>query len=93
LIDEEVRRIIEEAETKARTILTEHIDELHAIAKALLGNSRTLSGDEVRGPARRQADPPARRQLRPAQARVPLSRPPAGYCDSPGGFEPKPAGR
>jgi cell division protease FtsH len=47
LIDEEIRRIIEEAELKARTILTEHIDDLHAVAKALL-EYETLSGDEVK---------------------------------------------
>jgi len=47
LIDEEIRRIIEEAELKARTILTEHLDDLHAVAKALL-EYETLSGDEVK---------------------------------------------
>jgi len=47
VIDEEVRRIIEEGEQNARTILTEHIEELHRIAQALL-EYETLSGDEVR---------------------------------------------
>jgi cell division protease FtsH len=47
LIDEEIRRIIEEAELKARTTLTEHIDDLHTIAKALL-EYETLSGEEVK---------------------------------------------
>jgi cell division protease FtsH len=47
LIDEEIRRIIEEAELKARTILTEHIDDLHTVAKALL-EYETLSGEEVK---------------------------------------------
>ena len=46
LIDEEVRRLIEEAEGKARQILTEHLDDLHLIAKALL-EYETLSGDEI----------------------------------------------
>jgi cell division protease FtsH len=47
LIDEEIRRIIEDAELKARTILTEHLADLHTIAKALL-EYETLSGDEVK---------------------------------------------
>ncbi|MBO0664057.1 ATP-dependent zinc metalloprotease FtsH [Jiella sp. MQZ9-1] len=46
LIDSEVRQIVETAENKARRILTEHIDELHLLAKALL-EYETLSGDEV----------------------------------------------
>ena len=48
IIDNEIRRLIEEGETSARRILTDHIDDLHKIAKALL-EFETLSGDEVRG--------------------------------------------
>jgi cell division protease FtsH len=48
IIDEEMRRLIEEAESKARNILTEHIDQLHMLANALL-EFETLTGDEVRG--------------------------------------------
>ncbi len=47
LIDKEVRRLIEEGEATARRILTEKIDDLHKIAKALL-EYETLSGEEVR---------------------------------------------
>ena len=47
LIDEEVRRIVEEGEAKAREILTAHLDELHVLAKALL-EYETLSRDEVK---------------------------------------------
>jgi cell division protease FtsH len=46
MIDDEVRRIIEEAETKAREVLTEHLDDLHIVAKALL-EYESLSGAEV----------------------------------------------
>ena len=46
LIDQEVRRLVEEGEGKARQILTERIDDLHTIAKALL-EYETLSGDEI----------------------------------------------
>jgi len=47
LIDEEVRRLVEEAEATARQVLQDNIDKLHALAKALL-EYETLSGDEVR---------------------------------------------
>ncbi|MGQ0585032.1 MAG: ATP-dependent zinc metalloprotease FtsH, partial [Reyranella sp.] len=46
IIDQEVRRLIEEAEGRARVILTERIDELHKIAKALL-EYETLGTDEI----------------------------------------------
>ncbi|MEM7652972.1 MAG: ATP-dependent zinc metalloprotease FtsH, partial [Pseudomonadota bacterium] len=46
LIDEEIRRLIEEGETKARQILTDKIDDLHAMAGALL-EYETLSGEDV----------------------------------------------
>ncbi|MCP1334898.1 ATP-dependent zinc metalloprotease FtsH [Futiania mangrovi] len=47
LIDEEVRRIIDEAETLARKVLNEHMDDLHAVTNALL-EYETLSGAEVK---------------------------------------------
>jgi cell division protease FtsH len=46
LIDEEVRTLIETAETTARTILTDKRSDLEIIAKGLL-EYETLSGDEV----------------------------------------------
>ncbi|MEQ1705292.1 MAG: ATP-dependent zinc metalloprotease FtsH [Rickettsiales bacterium] len=48
VIDEEVKRFVEEAHVNANKILTEHIDELHSIAQALL-EFETLTGDEIRG--------------------------------------------
>src|SRR5882762_9320464 len=47
LIDEEIRRIVEEGEHAARKILTGHLDELNALAKGLL-EYETLSADEIR---------------------------------------------
>jgi cell division protease FtsH len=47
LIDQEVRRIVEAGEDKAREILSQNIDGLHLVAKALL-EYETLSGDEVK---------------------------------------------
>ena len=46
LIDQEIRRIIQEADGRARTVLTEHLDDLHKIANTLL-EYETLSGEEV----------------------------------------------
>ena len=46
IIDQEVRRLIEEAEGKAKQILTERIDDLHIIAKSLL-EYESLSSDEI----------------------------------------------
>ncbi len=45
LIDQEVRRIIEEAEATARKVLTDHLDELHRLAENLL-EYETLTGEE-----------------------------------------------
>jgi len=47
LIDEEVRRLVEEGEATARGVLTEHLDELHRLATALL-EFETLNGDEAK---------------------------------------------
>ena len=47
LIDVEIRRLVEQGETTARNILTEHLEGLKKIAGALL-EFETLSGDEVK---------------------------------------------
>jgi cell division protease FtsH len=47
-IEKEVRRLIDEAYAQAKKILTDHNDQLHALAKALL-EYETLTGDEIRG--------------------------------------------
>jgi cell division protease FtsH len=47
-IDSEIKSIIDAAYSKARTMLSDHITALHAIARALL-EFETLSGDEIRG--------------------------------------------
>ncbi|MDC0342934.1 ATP-dependent zinc metalloprotease FtsH [Alphaproteobacteria bacterium] len=46
LIDEEVKRLIDDAKSKARKILIDHKDELHIVAQGLL-EYETLSGDEI----------------------------------------------
>jgi cell division protease FtsH len=47
LIDQEVRRLVEEGEVRARDVLTKNIDELHKLAGALL-EYETLSGEEAK---------------------------------------------
>jgi len=47
-IDSEVRRLVDGGLVDARRILTEKIDDLHTLAKALL-EYETLSGDEITG--------------------------------------------
>ncbi len=46
-VDEEIRRIVEEAYGRARNILTEHMDELETLARGLL-EYETLNGEEIR---------------------------------------------
>ncbi|GIR68075.1 MAG: hypothetical protein CM15mP72_5850 [Pelagibacteraceae bacterium] len=47
IIDQEVIRLVEDAESKARKILTENIKDLHIIAKGLL-EYETLTGEEIK---------------------------------------------
>jgi cell division protease FtsH len=46
IIDDEVRRLVKAGEDEARRILTERMDDLHKLAKALL-EYETLTGDEI----------------------------------------------
>jgi len=92
VIDEEIRRIIEEGEAKARGILTSHLDELHALAKGLL-EFETLSADEIRKVIRgekivRDTGGPVETPPPPTPGRR-SSVPPAGQKPA-GGFEPEP---
>jgi cell division protease FtsH len=47
MIDQEVRRLVEEGEGQARQVLTDNLDELHKLATALL-DYETLTGDEAK---------------------------------------------
>ncbi|MFY8093353.1 MAG: ATP-dependent zinc metalloprotease FtsH [Niveispirillum sp.] len=68
LIDEEIRRLIEQGEGMARKLLTERLDDLHKVSEALL-EFETLSGEEVkailRGEQVVRTDPPAPRPQAP----------------------------
>ena len=93
IIDDEIRRIVDEAEHKAHTILTEHVDQLHAIAKALL-EYETLSGDEIKAlirgePIYRDIDQDTPKPSAPPPSGRRASVPPSGTPEA-GPFEPKP---
>ncbi|MDP2012110.1 MAG: ATP-dependent zinc metalloprotease FtsH [Phenylobacterium sp.] len=75
LIDEEVKILVQTAFDEARRILTEKLDDLHTLAKALL-EYETLSGDEIinilKGVSPNRDDSDSRRPALPV-ASVPLS--------------------
>ncbi|MBB1250026.1 ATP-dependent zinc metalloprotease FtsH [Rhizobium sp. G21] len=93
LIDEEVRRLIEEGETNARTIIADNRDQFIAIAEALL-EFETLTGDELRDlmngkpPSRDAFDDttPSRGSAVPSAG----SRGKDGAPEAEGGYEPQP---
>jgi cell division protease FtsH len=91
IIDNEIRRLIDEAEQRARGILTEHLEDLHRLAKGLL-EFETLSADEIRRIIRgekivRDAGGPMEDPAPRAPGRR-SSVPPSGKAA--GGFEPEP---
>jgi cell division protease FtsH len=93
IIDEEIRRIIDDAEQKAHQVLTEHVDQLHAVAKGLL-EYETLSGDEVKAIIRGESIVRGNDDdVKPSQPVPPGGRrssvPSSGTPEA-GPFEPKP---
>ena len=76
LIDQEPRRLIDEAEGKARKVLTDHKDQLEDITQALL-EYETLSGDEVKdimkGKGVHRPDPDDQEQQGGPKTSVPAS--------------------
>ena len=87
LIDQEIRRLIEEAEATARKVLTEHLDELHRLAGALL-EYETLNGEEakkaINGEDIGREDPANRRPALPAAgSSIPSTRKPRGPFGDP----------
>ena len=77
-IDVEVRRLVQGGLDEARRILTERIEDLHKVAKALL-EFETLSGEEliavIKGIPPRRDEPEDKRPLGPSVA-VPLTHAP-----------------
>ncbi|MGI8993078.1 MAG: ATP-dependent zinc metalloprotease FtsH [Nocardioidaceae bacterium] len=72
LVDSEVSRVIKEAYARARTVLEENLDLLHAVAAALL-DRETLTGDEVAVLARGEKLPP--RPVSPPPPSAPAALP------------------
>ena len=91
MIDQEVRRLIDEAEEVARKILREHRDDLETIGKALL-EYETLSGEEVDTLLRGEPIIRPEEEEPPEDACRKASVPTSGTAkDHPGGsFEPEP---
>ncbi len=95
IIDGEVRRLIDEAYTEARRILTDHCDGWLAIAEGLL-EYETLSGDEIKQlikgekPARDMGDdtPPTRGSTVPKAGKRPDAK--KGGEEPDAGMEPQP---
>jgi cell division protease FtsH len=75
VIDAEVKRLVGAGYTEAKRILTEKLDDLHTLAKALI-EYETLSGDEIinvlKGVAPNREESEAKRPSGPAVA-VPIS--------------------
>ncbi|MEE2788466.1 MAG: cell division protein FtsH, partial [Myxococcota bacterium] len=65
-IDAEVKRIVMEGYTKARTLLTENIDKLKTLAEALL-ERETIGAEEVDLVLEGQALPPVQKEAAPTQ--------------------------
>ncbi len=87
LIDQEIRRLIEEAEGVARQVLTDNLDELHRLANALL-EYETLTGEEakraIRGEDIGRENPSAKPSSMPASgASIPSTRRPSGGIGGP----------
>jgi cell division protease FtsH len=95
MIDEEIRRLIEEAEDKAREVLSTHLDDLHNVTKALL-EYETLTGEEVQavidGDEIHRAEPGDSEGDSGRRSSVPSSGKPAKGpgTDAPGGMDPEP---
>jgi len=97
LIEEEVRRLIDEANETARRILTEKHDDWVALSEGLL-EYETLSGEEIKEllagkkPHRDTSVPPKADDGTPPSGAVPVIDDDEDEVSNPGGFEPKPGG-
>ena len=84
LIDHEIKAIVEGAHNRAKQLLTDHLDQLHALAGALLEHE-TLTGDEIKvvldgGTIDRGASAPSRpAALGTGGSSIPKSRRPDGW--------------
>ena len=82
IIDEEIRRFVDEGYKSARQILTDKLDHLHIIGKALL-EYETLSGEEIKALLRgekivRETPPEESHSPKPPPSSVPSAGRPRG---------------
>jgi cell division protease FtsH len=77
LIDDEVKRILSESEQRATTLLSENIEHLHVVAKALL-ERESLDGDEIDALMRGEELAP----VRASETRVKEEEAPAATSES-----------
>jgi cell division protease FtsH len=96
LVDAEIKRFVEDGYTTAQRVIRENIDELHAIAQALL-EYETLTGEEIRDlldgkpPVRETiAEPSAPKSTGVPQAGRGVRKRPGGPAPDDGGLEPQP---
>ena len=86
LIDDEIKNIVEGGLARAKHVLSEHIDQLHLLAGALL-EYETLSGDEilklVAGEEIGRPDPGAKSSVPRAGTSIPKTRRPSGPFGNP----------
>ena len=62
-IDREIRKLVDEGYNEAKTILTNKIDDLHKIAKALL-TYETLTGEDISNIINKNEYPPNKEDLK-----------------------------
>ncbi|GKS03158.1 cell division protein FtsH [Arthrobacter sp. TPD3018] len=87
LIDDEIKSIVEGGLTRAKQLLTDHVDQLHLLAGALL-EYETLSGDEIKkliaGEEIGRSDPSGPKASVPrAGTSIPKTRRPGGPFGNP----------
>ena len=86
LIDDEIKTIVEGGLNRAKHLLTEHVDQLHLLAGALL-EYETLSGDEIKkliaGEDIGRIDQGPTTSVPRAGTSIPKTRRPAGPFGSP----------
>ena len=86
LIDDEIKNIVEGGLARAKLVLTEHLDQLHLLADALL-EYETLSGDEIKkliaGEEIGRVDHGPKQSVPRAGTSIPKTRRPSGPFGSP----------
>jgi cell division protease FtsH len=96
LIEDEVRRLIDEAYTKAKSILEEKREEWERLAQGLL-EYETLTGDEIRRvmngepPEADDGDGSAPEVSKPSLVAIPKTKPKSSPGAGDGGLEPEPS--